>query len=119
MAIVTALETPYVMLTPQVTYYRVKDVEILNPKYLFYCFLSSSFQTNLKRFSAQSTRAYVGITAQRKFAIPLPDIAAQNRSVKLLDQMQLEQEHLQRHQEAIRTAISALVNGLHKDTVLV
>ncbi len=118
-AIVTALETPYVMLTPQVTYYRVKDVEILNPKYLFYCFLSSSFQTNLKRFSAQSTRAYVGITAQRKFAIPLPDIAAQNRSVKLLDQMQLEQEHLQRHQEAIRTAISALVNGLHKDTVLV
>ncbi len=118
-AIVPALETPYIMLTPQVTYYRVKDVEVLNPKHLFYCFLSDAFQASLKRLSAQSTRAYVGITAQRKFAIPLPDIEKQNRNVELLDLMQIEQERLHRHRETIRATSTAFANSLHKDKVLV
>jgi len=114
-AIVPALDTPYIMLTPQVTYYRVKDVGTLNPKYLYYCFLSNTFQVTLKRLSAQSTRAYVGIIAQRKFEIPLPDIKTQNRSVRILDQMQAEQQKLARHQTTIGTASSAFANFLYRN----
>jgi type I restriction enzyme S subunit len=114
-AIVPTLETPYIMLTPQVTYYRVKDVRILDPRYLFYCFLSNAFQTSLKRFSAQSTRAYVGITAQRKLSIPLPDIETQNRNVEILDRMRIEQQRLDRHQETIQIARSTFANSLHRD----
>jgi len=118
-AIVQALETPYIMLTPQVTYYRVKNAEVLNPRYLFYCFLSTTFQRALKRLSAQSTRAYVGITAQRKFAMPLPDIETQNRHLEVLDHMHIDHENLKRHQRTIRTASSIFANSLHQDATRV
>mgnify|MGYP001211632680 CR=1 FL=1 len=46
-AIVDYEKHPYVMLTPQVTYYRVKDREILNHRYLKHYFDSSLFQQTL------------------------------------------------------------------------
>lgn len=118
-AIVPEIETPYVLLTPQVTYYRVKDAEALNPEYLFYCFLSSGFQANLKRFSAQSTRAYVGITAQRKFEIPVPDIATQKRIVQVLNAIRLEQSRIESHGEATRALSYAFANSMHEDVSFV
>ncbi|MDP2560417.1 restriction endonuclease subunit S [Psychrobium sp. 1_MG-2023] len=53
------------MLTPQVTYYRC-DTEQLVPQYLSCWFLSSYFKKTLSALSAQSTRAYIGILAQRE-----------------------------------------------------
>jgi type I restriction enzyme S subunit len=58
----------YVMLTPQVTYYRLND-EILSNRYLRYAFAEPSFQARLTARSAQSTRPYIGITAQRDLEI--------------------------------------------------
>lgn len=69
--------TEYVMLTPQVTYYRVRDRDQLEPLWLFYCFLSPDYQMQLRRYERQSTRAYVGITAQRELKIPVCEVSIQ------------------------------------------
>ncbi len=67
------IKWPYLMLTPQVTYYRVNSKELLN-KFLYYVFTSNYFQLQLTRLSSQSTRAYVGITAQKTLKVVIPDL---------------------------------------------
>jgi type I restriction enzyme S subunit len=72
-AIVPEVE-PYIMLTPQVTYYRVNSNKLCN-RYLAYTFRAPGFQAQLQLVSAQSTRPYIGITAQRLLEVtwaPLP-----------------------------------------------
>lgn len=77
-AIVEEIETPYIMLTPQVTYYRVKDPEKLNNRFLKYFFDYKKFQDLLALHAgAGSTRAYIGITAQHNLPIILPNIEEQ------------------------------------------
>lgn len=77
-AIVQANDFPYIMLTPQVTYYRVKDVERLDNRYLRAYFDGREFQQILGAWAdAGSTRAYLGITAQLKLPIKLPSIGMQ------------------------------------------
>lgn len=84
-AIVPKLNTPSIVLTPQVTYYRVKNSEILNPNYLKYYFDSDFFQNLLKTWAgAGSTRAYLGITAQLKLPIITPPIHRQNSIVDVI-----------------------------------
>ena len=63
------IETDYVMLTPQVTYYRVKDTDLIDSEWLFYVFQSPTFQMQLRRYERQSTRAFIGITAQRELEV--------------------------------------------------
>ena len=74
---------PFIMLTPQVTYYRV-DNEKLNCRYLGYAFLDPYFQKLLKKISAQSTRPYLGITAQRKLQIHHCPIFKQRKIASIL-----------------------------------
>lgn len=72
-----------IVLTPQLTYYRVK--KNINNKYLKYYFDCQYFQDILNSWATSgSTRAYLGITAQLKLPIILPDIIAQNRIAKIL-----------------------------------
>ena len=71
-AILSNLMTEYAMLAPQVTYYRIKNEERLNREYLYSFFNSLDFQTELKTKAAQSTRPYIGITAQQNLKIILP-----------------------------------------------
>ena len=68
----------YVMLTPQVTYYRTNR-EKLDPRYLAFAFRSPSFQAQLLNISAQSTRPYVAISTQRHLTVPWHPIADQCR----------------------------------------
>ncbi len=74
----------YVMLTPQVTYYRIKDKQKLDPLYLKYAFLSPRFQHQLNASSDQSTRKYIGITAQRDLWFPLPPPKVQKRIAEIV-----------------------------------
>ena len=61
----------YIILTPQVTYYRVHKG--LSNVYLRYYFTSSYFQSILESFAGGgSTRAYIGITKQCELPIYLP-----------------------------------------------
>lgn len=72
-AIVGDEEYPYIMLTPQVTYYRVKDKNRLSNTYLAAFFNSDGFQEDLLNLSGGGTRNYIGITQQKKLHIVLPD----------------------------------------------
>ncbi|MGN0462678.1 MAG: restriction endonuclease subunit S [Ruminococcus sp.] len=68
-----------IILTPQVTYYRVKHG--ISNRYLKYYFDSSEFQQTLSNWAGSgSTRAYLGITAQRKLPIVLPPMEIQEKS---------------------------------------
>jgi type I restriction enzyme S subunit len=79
-AIVRYDDQPYVMLTPQVTYYRVSDHKKLNHRYLRYYFESSFFQDILSLWAGSgSTRAYLGITEQGKLPFVLPPINKQQK----------------------------------------
>ena len=82
-AILSNLMTEYAMLTPQVTYYRIKNEERLNREYLYSFFNSLDFQTELKTKAAQSTRPYIGITAQQNLKIILPTEIDEQRKIGL------------------------------------
>jgi type I restriction enzyme S subunit len=71
-ALLGELEYPYIMLTPQVTYYRIKDKFKLVNGFLSAFFNSDFFQRNLVKVSGGGTRAYVGITKQKEFNIHYP-----------------------------------------------
>ncbi len=71
-AIVGTIPYPYIMLTPQVTYYRVTDKTRLNNIYLRYYFDTAGFQSLLRALSGGGTRSYIGISAQRQLPIVFP-----------------------------------------------
>ena len=74
-AIVQENKYDFIMLTPQVTYYRIKNNQKLNNIYLKAYFDSSFFQTILGLWAgAGSTRAYLGITNQLKLPVIIPPI---------------------------------------------
>lgn len=77
-AIVQENKHDFIMLTPQVTYYRVKDETQLNNVYLKAYFDSSFFQNILGLWAgAGSTRAYLGITGQLKLPVIIPPLEKQ------------------------------------------
>ena len=68
----------YVMLTPQVTYYRSTDQDKLSREYLYFAFQSGPFQTQIKEEAGGgATRAYIGITKQLDLNLPIPAIENQ------------------------------------------
>lgn len=72
-----------IILTPQVTYYRV--IKGISNLYLKYYFDSSVFQQIFANWAGSgSTRAYLGITAQKKLPIVLPPIEIQNKIASIL-----------------------------------
>ena len=71
---------PYIMLTPQVTLYRV-DKQKLIPEYLLYFFQLYTFQIILEGNAKQSTRNYIGITNQKKMWIYLPDAIEEQKEL--------------------------------------
>ena len=84
-AIVPKTKHPYLMLTPQVTYYRIIDKGVLDNRFLKYYFDYKPFQKTLGLWAgAGSTRAYLGITGQHNLIVRIPDIATQNYIAKVL-----------------------------------
>ena len=71
-AVVCESKFPFIMLTPQVTYYRVADREKLDNRFLAVSFNTGNFQHALKEVSGGGTRAYIGITQQKNLRITLP-----------------------------------------------
>lgn len=72
-----------VILTPQITYYRI--IRGINNRFLKYYFDSRVFQTIFYNWAgAGSTRAYLGITAQRKLPVVLPPLDEQEKIADIL-----------------------------------
>ncbi len=110
------MQYDYVMLTPQVTYYRVnKSNEILTGEFLYYYLQSSKFQKKLKLLSMQSTRAYIGITEQKKLKIRIPKIEVQeqvcNALTKIDDKIKLIRCKKQNYEQLKIGLIQQLLTG--------
>ena len=83
-AIVPQLDVEYLMLTPQVTYYRVINFSRLNNNFLKVYFESPQFQKNLLDLCTGATRLYIGISEQRKLPISLPCLEEQTKIANFL-----------------------------------
>lgn len=70
---IVPFDLPEIMLTPQVTYYRLKKEGKINNTYLHSFFQSTKFQVLLGNLAKQSTRDYIGITAQKELTISFPN----------------------------------------------
>jgi type I restriction enzyme, S subunit len=81
-AIVPRVED-YVMLTPQVTYYRLEPKKLDN-RYFSYALREPGFQDRLVAVSSQSTRPYVGITAQRDLQVLVHTLPMQRKIAAIL-----------------------------------
>lgn len=92
-----------IMLTPQVTYYRIKDYSKLDNQYLYTYFQSPMFQNILQGLSEQSTRAYIGITKQAELNCVYMDINEQRNIGKIVakmnDKLKYEKDILSKYRQ--------------------
>jgi type I restriction enzyme, S subunit len=103
----------YVMLTPQVTYYRSLNTDRLFNGFLYYCLLSPEFQAAMNRIAgAGSTRAYIGITRQLDLQISLPPIEIQRSTAAQLRRIQDDSSALAAIYEAKLAALVELKKSL-------
>lgn len=103
----------YIVLTPQVTYYRIKKG--LSNVYLRYYFDSSYFQSMLESFAAGgSTRAYIGITKQHELPIYLPCESSMETITKALEKIEkvrcVNQSEIQQLNEVRSTLLSKILS---------
>jgi type I restriction enzyme, S subunit len=85
---VISSDADYVMLTPQVTAYRILDTDRLFNRYLRYYFMSPIFQREIVLAAGGgSTRAYIGITKQLGLRIRYPSIQRQREIAVTLDSL--------------------------------
>lgn len=84
LAMVKNLNTEYMVLTPQVTYYRIRNYALLSNIYLKSYFESPSFMSVFKKLATDgSTRSYIGITKQQNLNIKYPNIEEQEKIASL------------------------------------
>jgi type I restriction enzyme S subunit len=99
----------YILLTPQVTYYRVKNLEKLSQLYLYCLFNSPRYQEILKILAGGgSTRDYIGITAQGKIPILLPPKEEQNFIEGIYWCFDRKIENLRKQNETLETIAQTL-----------
>ena len=103
----------FVMLTPQVTYYRVLKKSEISNHYLYFYFHSPKFRSQIEHVAgAGSTRAYIGITKQLDLKILLPPIAIQQQLAVQLKGLQDESRHLESLYMRKLTALDELKQSL-------
>lgn len=108
-AVVGDIDVPFIMLTPQVTYYRVKNPAVLSNRYLYYYFNSNGFLSLFNQWSgAGSTRAYLGITGQKKLPIVMPPIEWQDRVSEVLGSLDDKIELNRRMNETLEAMAQAI-----------
>lgn len=95
---VPELKTPYIMLTPQVTYYRVLNKDKLNQDFIKSTFEAPVFQNALLALCTGATRLYIGISEQRKLPFSYPSKKEQTKIASFLSTVdekisQLTQKH--------------------------
>jgi len=83
-ALVENIKTDYIMLTPQVTYYRC--INGIYNKFLRYAFEADYFQTQLQIIASKgSTRNYIGLIAQKETFLLFPPIDEQKLVAKKIE----------------------------------
>lgn len=110
-AIVQDIDTDYIVLTPQVTYYRILDDSRIN-KYFLKSYFDSTYFQNILLSKAQkgATRAYVGITEQLSLPIYLPDIKQQEQFANKVREIN---SYIEEQQEELKNAKQMFQSLLH------
>jgi len=103
-----------IMLTPQVTYYRIANKNVLLPEYLFYYFQSKDFQKKIKDLAKQSTRDYIGIVSQRKnLEIYFPkNLEKQKEIINILSKIDLIIQKEKKYKEKLKRIKQGLMEDL-------
>jgi type I restriction enzyme S subunit len=115
-AIVGEIPGDFVMLTPQVTYYRAVDPTRLSNRYLKYYFDSDFFQQVLRSWAgAGSTRAYIGITDQLRLPVLLPPLPEQRAIAHILGTLDDKIELNRRMNETLEAMARALFKSWFAD----
>ena len=110
---IVSTDDDYIMLTPQVTGYRVKDCSKLFNRFIRYYFMSPGFQREMIAGAEDgSTRAYIGITKQLKLRFRFPTLDEQKRIAAKLDDLDPETQRLTRLYEQKLLALEALKKSL-------
>ena len=91
----------YIMLTPQVTYYRIGQVNKLSNAFLRYFMESRGFQEYISKLSKQSTRNYIGISQQKNLFMVLPSLNEQKQIAEILSSVDEEIEKETNRQEQL------------------
>lgn len=106
----------YVMLTPQVTYYRICRPDTLLNRFLYFGLQAPDFVRMMNELAqAGSTRAYIGITKQRELPIAYPDIHEQRRIADGLIALATETTRLGHIYERKLAALQELKQSLLHD----
>jgi type I restriction enzyme S subunit len=105
-----------IMLTPQVTYYRIKNKEKLSYHYLSWFMRGDAFQNQLSNLAKQSTRDYIGILMQRnlKLAYPISNAEQITISTKIEsidDYLKTEKKKLSKLQSLKTGLMQDLLSG--------
>lgn len=106
-------DADYIMLTPQVTSYRINRNEILSNKFVRYYFMSPIFQQEIVSSASDgATRAYVGITKQLSLRFRFPEINAQRKIAEKMDALIYETQRLEGIYQRKLDALAALKKSL-------
>lgn len=98
-----------IVLSPQVTYYRINNGIV--PEYLMYFFMSKSFQKQIDAHSTQTTRDYIGLTKQMQTRLSIPPLSEQRRIASVLYSVDEQLEVLHERKDKLST----LKHGLMQD----
>ncbi len=110
---IVSTEDDYIMLTPQVTSYRVKDPSKLFNRFIRYYFMSPVFQREMTTGAADgSTRAYIGITKQLLLHFHFPSLVEQKRIAAELDVIDPETQRLESLYQRKLAALDELKKSL-------
>jgi type I restriction enzyme, S subunit len=110
---VLSTEYSYIMLTPQLTSYRVKDDNKLFNRFIRYHLMSPTFQREMIAGAADgSTRAYISITKQLNLRFRFPSLLEQKNIVAELDILDQETKRLENLYERKLAALDALKKSL-------
>lgn len=108
-AIVPKLKTDFIILTPQVTYYRIKNKHRIDNNYLKYYFDTPDFQKTIQNHGdAGSTRAYIGITAQYDLPVILPPFKEQKAIASVLSSLDDKIDLLHRQNKTLESMAETL-----------
>ena len=80
-AIVPQIESPYIILNPQLTLYRINPNGRLKAEFLRYYFDSAFFQAHIVNISATSTINTLPVSEQKRLLIPVPEIQLQEQII--------------------------------------
>ena len=115
-AIVPVIATPYIILNPQLTLYRVSEDSVLDRHFLKYFFDSALFQSFLTRISAISTISTLSLGVQKQLEICFPSKTEQRAIAHILGTLDDKIELNRRMNETLEAIARALFKSWFNDT---